>query len=213
MILINHIPGELSLLARFASIIWYLAFMRKSLISILMICIAWIGVLYFFREEILGEKQVHYHANFLVSIRGVPVDFSREKYMQKVEKCYLTTAGKPPEELVHMHDGNGWLVHVHAAWVTWWDFFSGIHWIIWTGSIRTDTWAIFTNNASDTIRYILNSTEVSSPMWRVIASRDRLLIDYSGDDTGTLLWRFAQVPSDADAANRTPDPTSCGWNE
>jgi hypothetical protein len=62
--------------------------------------------------------RVHYHANVAVFIDGKKWDFSREKYMEEVERCNVTKDVRP-EDRIHLHDKNGDTVHVHMAASTW----------------------------------------------------------------------------------------------
>jgi hypothetical protein len=70
----------------------------------------------------VGETEVHYHAGFVVYENGEKVDLSGLEY-QTIEPCgesHDHSGMKTYEEaMVHLHDGVGDVVHVHAEGQTW----------------------------------------------------------------------------------------------
>ena len=92
-------------------------------------------------EETSDTNEVHYHAGFAVFDGTQRVDFSAFRYMSP-SPCELETSGnlRFPEarahedvsdesshlDKVHLHNGNGQVVHVHTENITWRDFFKSL---------------------------------------------------------------------------------------
>lgn len=74
-------------------------------------------------KEFLGEKDVHYHAGFLVYKDDALLDFSDIKYMHikpcaaDEEKNHEKEEGA--ESPVHLHDNIGDVAHIHGPGITW----------------------------------------------------------------------------------------------
>lgn len=75
------------------------------------------------------EKEIHYHAGFLVYIDGKLQDFSDTKYMD-IEPCKIASEkkehGNDQREKAHLHDGIGDVVHVQREGAVWSDLFKNI---------------------------------------------------------------------------------------
>ncbi len=76
------------------------------------------------------EKEVHYHAGFVVFDGGQKVDFSDSKYMF-IKPCTTGEPAKPDAktkqmEKAHLHGGVGDVVHVEAENSKWGDLFTNI---------------------------------------------------------------------------------------
>ena len=99
------------------------------------------------------SEEVHYHAGFALFKNGKRVDFSKAKYMT-VSPCdssekqsfgvsvahgHDTTEHEEQKAYhandVHLHDGNGQVVHVHADGITWQNFFDSLQYD--TSSLET----------------------------------------------------------------------------
>jgi hypothetical protein len=73
------------------------------------------GFKYFYRDQ-----AVHYHAGFQIYVDDKLQDFSDYKYMSVVP-CTDDQHKEAVESKVHLHDGVGNIVHVHAPGVVWGD--------------------------------------------------------------------------------------------
>ena len=62
---------------------------------------------------------VHYHANFAVFEGGKQVDFSSPEFMHISPCTENEVHSDDPNENVHLHDGIGNVVHVHADSISW----------------------------------------------------------------------------------------------
>ncbi|HIH15840.1 MAG TPA: hypothetical protein HA252_00355 [Candidatus Diapherotrites archaeon] len=63
-------------------------------------------------------QEIHHHFDFLLYLDGQAVDLGQDQYQ--------ATAEHPLDERVHLHDGNGKVVHIHAAEVTLDDFLDSL---------------------------------------------------------------------------------------
>ena len=77
--------------------------------------------------------EVHHHAGFVVFKDSEKIDFSDMKYML-IEPCEEEEheEGEENEQLekAHLHDGIGYVVHVHRKKVIWRDLFTNINYNI-----------------------------------------------------------------------------------
>lgn len=70
----------------------------------------------------IGEHEVHYHAGFHVYENGERLDLSGFEYMTILPCSELHNHGGEKEydaSMIHLHDGVGDVVHVHADGQTW----------------------------------------------------------------------------------------------
>jgi hypothetical protein len=153
-------------------------------------------------------QYVHYHANFAVYINGQREQFTEPTYYEELAGCSLNQTNDPKER-AHMHDNENDLVHVHAAAVTWEDFFANIGWSIGPDFIHTRTQLLVADDQHPVI-YILNGQKVNDIADRVIGDQDRLLVSYGTADEQQLTNEFNGVASTAAAEDASPDPASCG---
>jgi hypothetical protein len=81
-----------------------------------------IVVVIFTYKKILPEKHVHFHAGFVIYKDGKMLDFSDYKYMSPIP-CTDDQHTQATKDRVHLHDGVGNVVHVHANGVRWEELF------------------------------------------------------------------------------------------
>jgi hypothetical protein len=62
----------------------------------------------------------HVHANFAVYIDGQRVDFAQPAYMSEEDSNHVLA------KYVHLHDGNGSIIHIHAQNIRLKDFFTSL---------------------------------------------------------------------------------------
>lgn len=70
------------------------------------------------QEPAVNPDPNHTHADFAVFVDGTRFDFSQDKYM--------STEEHPKHPHLHMHDGNGNVMHRHKPGLTIADFFQSI---------------------------------------------------------------------------------------
>jgi hypothetical protein len=164
-------------------------------------------------SNIKEETRTHFHANMAIFINGQKVDLSQDKYMQDVTSCNVTVQEKP-EERAHFHNKNGDTVHVHADLVTWGALLSNINWYADKGILVDDSKKVYAENETNKLKFVLNGKVVPVVWNRLIASEDRLLINYGPESDQELLdTRFKEVKSDAHELNTKNDPASCSGSE
>lgn len=107
---------------------------KKNFVGIGVLLILSIFIYFKFFMNKIPEKEVHYHAGFIVFNNGQKVDFSNVKYMT-ISPCGVK--GKSEKggtniqiEKAHLHDGVGDVVHVEAADSKWGDLFMNINYPI-----------------------------------------------------------------------------------
>lgn len=166
---------------------------------------------YLWKDYANYKNYVHYHANFWVFIDWKQVDFSDEKYMEDIAACKFWTL-KTQKERTHLHENNGWTIHVHDDWVTWGHFFANIWYEFNDNFLATDnSWLLIPNNDTK-ITFILNWKAVWNPFNREIKSEDVLLVNYWNENIDTINNYYSQIKKDAWEFNEMKDPTTCSWD-
>jgi len=155
------------------------------------------------------SSDVHFHANFLVRLNGQNFDFTPNKYMEPVSLCQVGSAAQSPEGRVHMHNNIGNLVHIHAAQVTWGDFFANLGWAVSDTGIVTDSGQTYLADSSHRITAMVNGQPVTKIAQQYIKANDRLLLNYGPETAAQLSSVFAQVPATAAQVSATSDPLTC----
>lgn len=159
------------------------------------------------------EGGVHHHANVAVFLEGERFDFSPERYMEDVAACYGGD-GINPRDRVHFHEGNPDVVHVHDGGVTWAHLFQNLGWTLGADHLVTDDGRRFFHGEGGNLTFILNGLPVGEVHDRLIASEDRLLVDFGRDPLeGIRDERFSRVASSAGEYNLLPDPASCSGHD
>lgn len=148
-----------------------------------------------------------------VVIDGKKWDFSREKYMEEVERCNVTVDVRP-QDRIHLHDKNPDTIHVHMAASTWGDLFANLSWNIGNNFFIDDEGGEYRSGSGKYIYYILNGEElILSPINTIVWSEDRLFVYYgTGTFEEVLLNYFPLVSRNATEYNGKEDPASCSSN-
>lgn len=180
---------------------------RNSILLLIGVLIGALGFLAF-RFVMTKDDTVHYHANFALYINGQRDDFKSFTFYEEVAACNVHSGD--PKAQAHMHQPNNHLVHVHAAGITWSDFFNNVGYTLGDTLIKTDAGVYITGQDGNKLSFILNGTVVDNVANMVIQSEDVLLINYGKDDDKTLQQHYGDIPRDAHQANVTADPAACG---
>lgn len=155
------------------------------------------------------EEHTHFHANFGIFINGGRLDFSNAKYMEEVSSCTVSGALQPKQR-VHLHNNIGDVIHVHNEGVTWGHFFNNINFTINDKVLTDDKGILYQTNETTKLRFILNGSQIDSIFNKLIASEDKLLIDYSSDSLETLKnQKYSQIIANAGEYNEKQDPAGC----
>lgn len=123
----------------------------------------------------------HIHADFAVWVRGTQFDFSKPQYMTAEAQEESFPIGNPRKYL-HLHDGNGHVIHIHKPGLTFGDFFASLGMSFRPPCVRLDA----SQNACDAgdarWRMFVNGNEVPVNPGYVLHDLDHLLLTYGADD-------------------------------
>jgi len=133
--------------------------------------------------------EFHIHANFALFLNGQRFDFGKPEFMDvnpcKIEKTSWITAAYAHDEdegalegAVHLHDGNGHLIHVHRAGIQYHDFFESMGMKLSDTQFVDNKGKVYENSKTDSFRFFLNGKEVTSIANTEIHDLDRLLVTY-----------------------------------
>ena len=146
---------------------------RKVVIAVVVIAlIAVIG--YRVQLAIEGANQrynteVHVHADFAVFMNGNQLDFSQTEYQSSVSH--------EKDEDVHLHDGDGKVVHRHAGGVTFAQLLKSIGYELTSDCFTTDTNEQYCANASSTLAFYVNGNPADKTTY-IPQEEDRMLLTY-----------------------------------
>ncbi len=121
--------------------------------------------------------EFHEHADFAVFINGKKFDFSGESYMS-TKPCTIEENERADDDVVHLHDLDGGVIHVHRAGVTYADFFQSLHMSFSDTAFSDDAGNTYANNETQSLRFFVNGTEVQTLAGRDIRDLDQILITY-----------------------------------
>jgi hypothetical protein len=160
------------------------------------------------RFALVSSVTTHYHANFGLYVNGVRDEFKSPTFYEEIASC-TTTNHDNPKSRVHMHGQEFDTVHVHSDGSTWGHFFANLSYTLGDKVLVTDNGVFTDGTDGKKLRFILNGKEVLNVANIPIKSEDKLLIDYSADDSRTLATRYSSIGSTAHEHNEKPDPASC----
>lgn len=145
-----------------------------------------------------SAPEYHVHADFKVFIEGKPYNFSLAKY-QENEACGNPDQIKNPtlKDFVHVHDGNGDVVHVHKQGITWGDFFESIGMKLNVTCLVLDTKEPFCDNENNTLKMYVNGQLNTEMERQPIRDLDRMLLSYGPEDQDGILRQMGTVTNDA----------------
>lgn len=137
-----------------------------------------------------SESQA-YHAHFglKVYLNGKAVDFSQKKYQSE--------EGNELNEWIHMHDGNGDIVHVHKEGTKLSDFFNSLKISFNNECVTMDTGEKYCTGNGKELKMYVNGKQNTEFENYAPQDLDRLLITY-GSETGDALQK--QIDSVSDEA-------------
>ncbi len=135
------------------------------------------------------EPAYHIHANLKVVLDGKPLDLTQDKYQ--------SSAGHELDPYVHLHDGNGDVVHVHRKGETLGDFFKSVGMSLTSTCLTNDTGQKSCNTGSATLKLFVNGRPNTQFEAYVPQDLDRILLSF-GSESETALQ--AQIASVADTA-------------
>lgn len=120
------------------------------------------------------NTEVHVHADFAVHMNGNKLDFSQTKYQSSV--------GHEKDQHVHLHDGDGKVVHRHAEGVTFAQFLTSLGYKLTNDCFASDTGEEFCSNASSSLTLIVNEKIIDDKTVYVPQEEDKILLTYGAKD-------------------------------
>jgi hypothetical protein len=115
------------------------------------------------------DTEVHVHADFAVYMNGDQLDFSQTGYQSSVSH--------EKDEDVHLHDGDGKVVHRHAEGVTFAQLLKSIGYELGSDCFTTDTKEQYCTNASSTLAFYVNGTPADKTTY-IPQEEDQILLTY-----------------------------------
>lgn len=154
--------------------LWLFVFIAITLVAVLVVTQN--------RKPVLNPDPNHTHADFAVWVDGVQLDFSGEEFMSgsSDESDPNHTKHDP---YLHLHDGNGHVIHRHKPGLTLGEFFSTLPWA-GKGYIG-NTFHLADSPVGDeayTVRLFVNGTENVQGSEYVFSDGDQILISTTSDD-------------------------------
>ncbi len=141
----------------------------------------------------------HAHVDFAVFVKGMKIDFAQPQYMEDFAKV---GSGTTTRAYVHLHDGNGSIIHIHKPGLTIDDFFASIGLPIQGKCMTIESGEKLCPKDGKKWRLFENDSEVPFDGTFLFRDLDRLLISYGPAD-GDVLAELAQVTNDACRYSRT----------
>lgn len=135
-------------------------------------------------------EKVHNHSDVRIIVEGNPIDLSQEKYQKNAD-------GKELDEDVHFHDGNGEVVHVHAAGVTVEQFLTSLGMALDKDCLTVDASTTKCATGANKVRFYVNGSENSEYGAYVLKDLDRILITYGSENETVLRQQVSGVTDKA----------------
>ena len=154
-------------------------------IAIIIIILA-AAVLYFASQK---NQEFHEHANFAVYLDGVMHNFSQPKYMPTEDEEVGLHA------LVHMHDMNGGVIHLHEPGIKLGMFFDSIGIKLNSTCFVLDDGTSYCNSPGKILKVYVNGVESHEYGTLKFHDLDKILVTFG--DGSQLEQQLASVPADA----------------
>ena len=133
------------------------------------------------------NTEVHVHADFAVYINENKLDFSQTAYQSSV--------GHEKDEHVHLHDGDGKVVHRHAEGVTFARFLQSVGYTLTKDCLTTDTNEQYCTDASSTLAFYVNGSPADRTTY-VPQEEDKILLIY-GPEGADLKSQLASITDES----------------
>ena len=135
------------------------------------------------------SQEFHIHTNFAVYLNGVQYNFNQTKYMED--------ESNPLSALIHIHDMNGGVVHIHQDGFTLGTFFQSIGIKLNSTCFTLDIGAAYCNSGSSTLKFYVNGQQSSLYDNYRFSDLDKILITFGNDSQQTIQQQMSSIPSDA----------------
>jgi len=135
-----------------------------------------------------GEAEVHEHADFMLYINNEAVNLSQEKYM--------THEGNVLSNFIHLHDGDGRIIHKHVADIDMGFFFRSLDMRFNSSCISLGEAGQYCNEGGKRLRMFVNGKENFEFNQYEPHDLDRILITY-GAEEGQIQQQIDSISSEA----------------
>ncbi len=139
------------------------------------------------------SENFHEHADFAVYINGKKIDFSQAKYQSTKD-----AQGKEQErdQFVHLHDGNGDVIHLHKAGITLGYFFKTLGMEFTKDCFKLDNGQSYCTDTNRELQLFVNGQKNDQMDQYVPQDLDRILVTY-GYKTNKIDWQIKGVSDKA----------------
>lgn len=171
-----------------------------------------LAMLGFTRQQIASvpAPAFHEHADFAVFLNGVQYNFARPEFMS-TKPCVLQSnasglidvahahEGEELDDVVHLHDNIGTVVHVHREGVTWSDFFESLGMSFTNDQFVDAEGNTYDADTKHAFVFIVNGEKVSELANRPIRDLDQVLISFGASQRPDAeIWaEYGHVTNDA----------------
>jgi len=147
--------------------------------------------------DVSDEEADVYHAHFDLGIviNGKSLDLSQKKYQSE--------EGAELNEWIHLHDGNGKVVHIHKKGTELSDLFNSLKIILNDECLTLDTGEKYCTGNGRTLRMFVNGDESTEFESYEPKDLDRILITYGSESSDALKKQVDSVSSDACIYSKT----------
>lgn len=126
----------------------------------------------------------HIHADFKVYIEGRALDFSIPKYQVR-------------SQFIHVEDGNGDVIHTHAAGPTLGDFFKTLGMKFEKGCFTVDTGGQFCDQDGKKLRFYVNGQPNEEYGDHVVKNLEKYLVTYGAESEAEIKRQLATITDKA----------------
>ncbi|EKE15436.1 MAG: protein-disulfide isomerase [uncultured bacterium] len=136
------------------------------------------------------SQSVHFHFDLKISLFGKALDLSLPKYQSDQE-------GNELDEKIHLHDGNGKVVHIHARGSTLGYFLKTIGFTFDGVCLETDSKEKYCKKDLNTLKIFINGKEIENAMNYEPKDLDQILIYYGEDNQELIDQEISLVSNDS----------------
>ncbi len=154
------------------------------------------------------DDEVHVHADFLIVINDTVVDLTGTKYQSSAERIL--------HKNVHLHDGEGNVVHRHAEGITFAEFLSSLGYTVTDRCITNDMGETTCSQEESALVLFVNGEPHPNMLTYIPEEEDRILL-YYGSSTNPKLPEYLNAITDESCIysgtcpeRGTAPPESCG---
>ncbi len=131
----------------------------------------------------------HYHVDFKVYLNGEQFNFSQTKYM--------STNRSKLSNFVHLHDGDGEIIHKHISEATLGEFFTSLNMSFNSTCFVTDMKSVFCNSGDKQLKFFVNGIKRNEYGDYDFQDLDRILITFDNDSEIALTQQLNSVTDKA----------------